>query len=484
VKEPSKSLGHRLLAGTLNYGLGQVLSPALSFMLLPLFAAHMTPDDYGVLEVATSLGGVLAILMRVGLPGATTRFYFEYRDDVATLRDFLTTLVWVIMFSSLVVAAVSWVALWLVGPWLTPGLALLPHTALVLLSSLLAGNSDIQRRLIQAREDSGRSLRLSLVTSVVTLGSSVVLVVGFGLGVVGFLMANAISGSVLFLLAVNYLKPDLRGRFRPALLKGPLIYALSALPSQGVATCAALLSRSILATSASIAAVGLYGLASRFTRPLSILTGAFSTAYLPLYFEQRRSGTPESQQRLTNVVELTWQASLLASLAISLLGPPAVRLLTPDRFHVAASLIPLLALGFQGQVLYVLTSAELFYAKVTPMVAITSFVGSGVLVACTAWWAKPLGGMGLTLAYVAYEWTLAAMACGYQATRGHVSIPWRAQLVPTALCGFAFALSYIAAPAANGAAIGLGLVTIAAFAGLLHFTGSPLTRLSLLRRGR
>ena len=88
-----RPLWKRLTGATLNYGLGSLLPQVLSFLLVPVFTAFLTPGDYGLLELAASLATVLVILMRLGMPGALTRYYFEYREGEA-LRNYVTSLAW------------------------------------------------------------------------------------------------------------------------------------------------------------------------------------------------------------------------------------------------------------------------------------------------------------------------------------------------------------------------------------------------------
>ncbi len=96
----------RLGGATLNYGLGSILPQVLSFVFVPVFTAFLTPADYGVLELASALAAVLVIVMRLGMGGALTRFYFEYREG-ETLRDYVTSLAWFVMIASMVIGGAT-----------------------------------------------------------------------------------------------------------------------------------------------------------------------------------------------------------------------------------------------------------------------------------------------------------------------------------------------------------------------------------------
>lgn len=56
----------------------------------------------------------------------------------------------------------------------------------------------------------------------------------------------------------------------------------------------------------------------------------------------------------------------------ALLGPPLIRVMTPEQFHEAAPLVPILAREFLPRGLYYLFGTEIFYSKKTFLVPILS----------------------------------------------------------------------------------------------------------------
>ena len=98
----SKGMTRRLVGGTLNYGLGQALPQVLRFLLIPVFTKILTPDDYGVLGMAGKFSLFLIQFMRLGVPGAVTRFYYDHREGRA-LTDYVTTIAIFLLGSSTVI---------------------------------------------------------------------------------------------------------------------------------------------------------------------------------------------------------------------------------------------------------------------------------------------------------------------------------------------------------------------------------------------
>jgi O-antigen/teichoic acid export membrane protein len=94
----------RKLAGqSLIYSIGDMLNLGLAFLLIPLYTAYLTPADYGILAVTTTLGSVLSVLYLQSLDATLSRFYYDYSDNESR-RGYYGT-VWILMISSGLVAA-------------------------------------------------------------------------------------------------------------------------------------------------------------------------------------------------------------------------------------------------------------------------------------------------------------------------------------------------------------------------------------------
>jgi O-antigen/teichoic acid export membrane protein len=434
-----RGLVRRIVGGTVNYGLGQFLPQIVGFLLMPLYTALLAPEDYGALDVAASLLGLLTVVMRLGLPGAVTRFYYEHAEGPA-LADYVTT-----VFAGLVGAG-TLVALGAVAtaPWWAPaGAPGLTATdlGLVLVAAVASAVSDLQRRLLQAREQSRYSAQLNVVSAFAGIALALVLVAGLRWGVFGMLLAQATTAVAFAVQALGYLRPDLRGRFRVALLRESAVYGAAVLPSHAVVALAPLATRALLAGFDSVAAVGLLSLATRFASPLFVLGNAFNTAYIPIDITMRKDTDPEAPGRLVRLMRSAWVAGVFVALGAATVGPPVLVLITPAEYHAAADLLPILALGFVFQMAYWLFGNEIFYSKRTwlsPVVTIASSVTTvGVTVVAAPRW----GALGVALATSAGSVVAGAVAVVF-ATR-LVSLPhrWIALAAPLALATGLWALT-------------------------------------------
>ncbi|MDD4940271.1 MAG: oligosaccharide flippase family protein, partial [Candidatus Omnitrophica bacterium] len=90
------SIARRLGKNSTIYTFSNVVTKAINFLLLPLYTRFLSPHDYGIFAVVSSIGVFLSIFLLLALDGAMCRFYFEYRNEPEKLKEFWGTIICVI----------------------------------------------------------------------------------------------------------------------------------------------------------------------------------------------------------------------------------------------------------------------------------------------------------------------------------------------------------------------------------------------------
>jgi O-antigen/teichoic acid export membrane protein len=441
------SVFRRLLRGTFHYGLGQTLPQLLRFLLLPIYLQFLGPADLGQLDLAAQLSMTLLIVMRLGVPGAVTRFYFEHHEG-PDLRDYVTTIAIFLLLSSFALGG----AMLIVGPWLfqwlIPGLPFYPIGLLVIGLAMISCNQNLQDRLVQAREQASYAALLNVGRAALSILLAVIFVAVLRWGVFGMMLGELIGSALFFIQAGIYLRPELTGRFRMDLLRSSFTYGLGILPGQLIDTGTPLATRSYLAHVGSLASVGQLGIASRFTQPLSVLNTAFNTSFSPVYFAVRKQQTDESLAVLARVARNIWTVAVAFALAAALVAPPVIRLIKDEEYHTAAEIVPILCIAFLGQALTAITAPEVFYSKRTYFVSLQGLLASAVTIVVMMALTRTYGAKGIAWAITAG--TLTSSCCFVILAVRSVSIPHQLRDFCRALiCGLAVLLISWAIPAYN-----------------------------------
>jgi len=106
---------HKLVTNATVYISGHVLQKGVGFLLLPLWARFLTPDDYGITGTLAAYSGVLSAILMMGLYGAVVRHYFDYENDLENQKEYITSVLLfqiIVAFIIILLLDVSGPVLW------------------------------------------------------------------------------------------------------------------------------------------------------------------------------------------------------------------------------------------------------------------------------------------------------------------------------------------------------------------------------------
>jgi len=395
----------------LNYGIGNVLPQVIGFFLIPLYIRYLTPADYGILEIAGSISSFCIGLMHLKIPGALTRYYYEYNKNPDQLADYITTVHRLVNMVSVISSVFILSVLFFIQDYVFKGLDYWPFTVLAVLTAALSANSQLQQRLLQNNEQSKYSAILRTVFSLINIILAIFFVALLKWGPAGILFSSFIVTVAFYIQAEFYLKQYLTGSYQTKMAKQSLSYGLALAPSYVVGDVAILMNKSLLLKYGALEAVGIYSMASRFFMPLDLLAEATNTAFVPLYNKLRKE---DRTLQLIHNVRKTLIINILL-FGFFLLGMPFIMKLMLTREYLGAILLfPIIGLSFIGKTIYHICIAEVFYSIRTKyMFIIVSgniLVNTGLCVLL----AEEYKALGVCIAYASGSLAMGAMAFIYK----------------------------------------------------------------------
>ena len=69
----SSSLGKNIIL----YGLADVITKCIAFFVFPIYAYLFSTDEFGVMALVITMGGLLGTISNIGMNNAVQRYYFE-----------------------------------------------------------------------------------------------------------------------------------------------------------------------------------------------------------------------------------------------------------------------------------------------------------------------------------------------------------------------------------------------------------------------
>ncbi|MBU0754407.1 MAG: oligosaccharide flippase family protein, partial [Planctomycetes bacterium] len=94
---------NRILKHSVIYGVGNILSKMIGFILIPVYTNILTTEEYGLMELLQNTMNVIQIIVGMGLGTAILRFYSENKQREAQETVISTS----ILFSTFFGAAVA-----------------------------------------------------------------------------------------------------------------------------------------------------------------------------------------------------------------------------------------------------------------------------------------------------------------------------------------------------------------------------------------
>jgi O-antigen/teichoic acid export membrane protein len=378
--------GGRLIGATMVYGLGEALNRFANLLLLPLFTAYLSPADYGIIALLAFIPFLARAVFTLGLDVAVGIAYFERPDD-AHRSAVIWTAIAVLVAS---VAVLLLTALPGAGAISRIVLRAGEHAGLVPLAVLTGAASILVQPFMQRLQFQGRArlyVLLSVASTLSGIGLAVLLVVGSGRGVRGWVEADlAAKALTLALFALPVIVAG-RPRFDRVVARHLLRLGLPMVPSFAFAFVLQQGSKYILQLISGFAALGVYNVGFNLgMAALGMPVAAFQRAWMPhfmSYIDRREDARTAFGRVMTWYVFGFGTLSLLAFIV----ARPVVMLMTQPEFHGAYQSLGLAAAAqfIFGAFLVLLPGA--YFARDVRALALTqagaalvAIVASGLLI--------------------------------------------------------------------------------------------------------
>jgi len=390
---------------TLAYGIGDAFARGTNLILLPVYAALLSPEEYGTLSIALVLGAMLNMLLAFGMNGAALKFYYGFEGPE---RKSFYGAIWVFL---LAVPACLLLLVELSGGFPLRQMLLhvpySPHIRLTLWTAYATvAFVTIPREVFRASGRSGAYLLLNAAGFLSIVGLTALLVAKLRLGAEGALQARLYASIVLALIAVSIVwrVASLRG-MRVRFVRTALGYGVPLIPHYLAHWSLGLVDRVILERFVPLAQVGIYSAGYQIGAAMLLASGAINNALIPLFGRANRSDEG-ALRMLARVITYYVLAVSTLALVLSTFAREFVMILTPDAYQQAVQVVPLVVLGYLFLALYYpsMNVLTLMAGKTRFVGAMTGFAAGGN-VALNLWLIPRIGIQGAAVS------TAIAFAC-------------------------------------------------------------------------
>lgn len=415
----------RLGGNALVYGVGQVLSRFISFLLLPLFTRELTPTDYGVTAILGLLTMFASTVFALGFGTSLGVVYFDGES-----RERRPQTIW----TAVMVLAASAVALLLVGVIASGALASALFESspgydlpgLIGLAVAATAVGIVVQPFLLYLQFEGRARMFLAVTVSTTLASTtlaVVAVVGLQLGVPGLLAANLIGQCTTLVIAALPALRELPIRIRPAIARDLLRLGLPIIPAFGFLFVMQQANKYLLQLDAGLDVVGIYTIGFNLGLFMTIVVGGFTTAWYPFFLSYMTR--PEEGRRIFGRVMTYYVIGFgIVDIAFFASARAVVSHMTQPAFHDAS-----LAVGFSAAAQYLvgifsIALVGMYFAKEVKYLALVQGAAALVSVVSAVVLIRLFGILGAAASLLIGHLAMVGFQLGWNRARGYLEIPY------------------------------------------------------------
>jgi O-antigen/teichoic acid export membrane protein len=279
----------RLATTGAAYTAASIVSKLIAVALLPLYTRYLTTADYGAAEVLFAAVVSVSIVVRLGLIEALLRFY--YKDDENPALVVKSTFAGLFWFATIGAVLALPFATPIAEALLNPKPAQVGQMAELVRISIgglwVLTMFEFMLTLFRLEERARAYFVTTILNVVVTIGLTVVLVVGAGEGARGLLIGSYASGAAFVLGLIVWQWRRLSLRFDAGLLRRLLRFGLPTMPAEASLYLLNVVDRIIIVRYAGLPEAGLYALAVKFAQGVNVLVRGFQLAWPPLAYSIR-----------------------------------------------------------------------------------------------------------------------------------------------------------------------------------------------------
>ena len=291
----------KLLSNTVLFAIGTFSSKALVFLLMPLYTAVLSTEEYGTVDLIMQAGNLLLPLVSVGIINAIVRFGL---DSSVRKSDVFTV--------GLMTVFCGFLVLLFFYPLLQKISYISDNIVLIYLFVLMSCLGSVCHQFVRSMELVKLYTIDGIFSTFTTIMFNILFLVVFKLGITGYVLATVcadfLSAFLLFLVARLHRYIHLKG-LKKHIIVDMLKYAVPMIPNTMFWWITSASDRYIIAFYLGNDVNGLYAAASKIPTIITLFSSIFMDAWQMSAITEK--GTIERNRFFTNVFG-TYQALIFA----------------------------------------------------------------------------------------------------------------------------------------------------------------------------
>lgn len=354
--------------GAFIYTIGQVGTKAFGFFLIPVYTRFLTPAEYGIVGYLQVMMQLMATVLMFGFFGAQTRYYYEFKNNSRKIGEFLFSINAYLITVLLTLCLI--LTFW--GEHLYSLLAIkdipfYPYLPIVIWIAFFQIMNQLVISYYLATKQYKECALLQFLQFAFMVSMILFFVVYLKQGALGKVKGHLVGQAIFFALFYIPYTRKFIFRFDAAYVKYALAFGVPIVFHLMAGVMHNSIDRIILEKYVSMDQLGIYSLGYQIGMVMSIIVASVNKAWQPNYFDLMSSDTHDRAYENRRMFAL-WLVGIGSICLMSMLwAKECLILLTPQNFHAAASVVPIIVMGYFFQGIYYFIVSPIFQFKKTKL---------------------------------------------------------------------------------------------------------------------
>jgi len=380
------------------YGIGDVFSKAILFLLLPVYTRIFAPAEFGAIETLTIINTFLGVLLMMGMDAAQSFYFFEQKNSekAAQAKVISAILQWRIIWGSIIVILATFLSP-LFNRLFFNGKLSLEYFIIAFVGALflqfMAQSAEVFRLLYRPL----RYIAITLGYAVIGTVISLTLVIWFGWDIkghfIGFGIGAITAAGLGWYAARDYLDfSSLHRRWWPRLLKFGLPFLPAGLGMYVLNTT----DRWFIIHYHGQGPLGIYAVGAKFVILILVMVNAFRTAWWPISLDVLHK--PEGPGLFRTISRLYLGLGIVGVITLTSLSPLLMKIFSGHSYHSAYPIVGILSWYAVFYGFFLVITAGIWKSKRTSWIAVTMAIAVLINIVLDFFLVPQFGGIGAAVA--------------------------------------------------------------------------------------
>lgn len=359
----------RTIKQTSVYSLGNISTKLVGFILLPLYTAHLLPEDYGILAILQAIMQILIGVFGLNLPTAMMRWYAPEKDETKQKSIVFTTLLSTLFVSVLLsVLLVPFSERFAIEIFENSEFS--SYFVFLFLAVSAGIINNVPLNLIRLKERSVFYITLTTIKFTLIILSNIYFVAYLKIGVEGIIISELIGHLFVIIVTTPMMIKNSTLKIDAAILWEMIKYGAPLVFSTVFTFVLTLSDRFIIKYFYGDSSVGIYSLGHKIASVINMLIlQSFQLGFLPIAY--KKLNDPNAKRYFSKVLTYYTLMLVFAALTISLFSKELIEVLALNsEYWIAYIVVPIISFAFVLKGIQYNFALSFHYAKRTSYNAI------------------------------------------------------------------------------------------------------------------